>query len=99
MKVGIEIKVNPNATRAQKAKLGQFVEKVMKDFSTIAATKTPVRTGAARKAWHDSGSGVDTVAVNTKPYIQRLEDNWSKQTRGQGILKPTLESIKRKYKI
>jgi hypothetical protein len=99
MKVGIEIKVNPNATRAQKAKLGQFVEKVMNDFSTIAATKTPVRTGAAQKAWHASGSGVNTVAVNTKPYIQRLEDNWSTQTRGQGILKPTLNQIRKKYKI
>lgn len=98
MKLGIRVAFDPSFTSRQERQLGRFVETVMEDYSDIAASYTPVKTGAARAAWHTQGSGRSTEAVNTKPYIQRLDDNWSKQTRGRGILKPTTKQIRRKYR-
>jgi hypothetical protein len=45
---------------------------------------TPKRSGNARRRTVLSG---DQIEANY-PYAQRLEDNWSPQTRGQGILRP-----------
>jgi hypothetical protein len=98
MKVGIEVKFNPNFTRKITGELGKFVEDVMDSFVDIAYDKTPKATGAAARAWHTQGSRLNTTAVNLKPYIERLDNNWSKQTRGRGILKPTIQAIKRKYR-
>jgi hypothetical protein len=69
----------------------------MSDFRDIAAKRTPKRTGAASRAWKEQGTGADTVVSNDKPYIQRLDDGYSKQAPG-GILKPTIKEIRRKYK-
>lgn len=42
----------------------------------------------------------ETVLIgNTGPYIQKLEDNYSKRTNGQGIMQPTLEMITRVYQL
>jgi len=98
MKLGIKVDFDPSFARRRNEELGEFVETVMEDYSDVAARYTPVKTGAARRAWHTQGSGKQTAAVNNKPYIQRLDDNWSKQTRGRGILKPTTTEIRRKYR-
>ena len=97
MKLGIEIKLSPNFTRTQRELLGQFVESVMTDVRTIAARKTPKRSGSAARAWKEQGSGTNTVVANDKPYIQRLDEGYSRQAPG-GILKPTIKEIKRKYR-
>lgn len=97
MKVGIEVKFDPSFVRTQRGELGKFVESVMSDFQIIAAKKTPKRTGAASRAWKEQGSGADTVVENNKPYIQRLDEGYSKQAPG-GILKPTIKEIRRKYR-
>jgi hypothetical protein len=47
---------------------------------------TPIKSGNAR-----SNTDLTTnkkFIVGDYPYAQRLENNWSKQTRGQGIVKP-----------
>lgn len=42
----------------------------------------------------------ETVLIgNTGPYVQKLEDNYSKQTNGQGIVQPTMEMITRVYQL
>ena len=97
MKLGIEIKLSPNFTRTQRELLGRFTESVVRDAGVIAAKNTPKRSGAARGAWKQQGTGTDTQVANDKPYIQRLDQGWSKQAPG-GILKPTIREIKRKYR-
>lgn len=37
--------------------------------------------------------GQDYVIGNTGPYIDELENNYSDQTNGQGIMQPTIEQI------
>ena len=62
--------------------LPEFAEKTMKE-------KTPYRSGNAQRNTELQGN---TVTANY-PYAQRLEDNYSKQTRGQGIIAPTEKAI------
>jgi len=62
--------------------LHQFAETTMKE-------KTPYRDGNARRNTNLRGN---TVIANY-PYAQRLEDNWSPQTKGQGIIAPTEKAI------
>lgn len=42
--------------------------------------------------------GEQVIIGNTGPYIEQLENNYSIQTLGEGILKPTLDSILQVYK-
>ena len=64
--------------------LPEFAEEEMK-------SNTPVRTGNARRNTNLQGN---TVVANYG-YAQRLEDNWSKQTKGNGIITPTEKAIQR----
>lgn len=70
-----------NAKRALND-LPEFAEKTMR-------AKTPIRSGNARRNTNLQGNTV----VADYPYAQRLEDNWSSQTRGQGIITPTEQAI------
>lgn len=97
MKLGIEVILGPSFARTQREELGNFVESVMSDVRKIASQRTPKRSGAAARAWKEQGSGTQTVVANEKPYIQRLDEGYSKQAPG-GILKPTLKEIRRKYR-
>ena len=53
---------------------------------------TPRRSGNARR--HTQLR--TTTIVADYPYASRLENNWSPQTHGQGMIKPAIEAI-RKY--
>jgi hypothetical protein len=105
MKLGIKVDFGPGfSLRGQNGfsktlggELVAFTERVMSDVRDIAAKKTPRKTGAASRAWKKQGSKTDTVVENTKPYIQRLDEGYSRQAPG-GILKPTLKEIRRKYR-
>lgn len=67
--------------------LPEFAETTMKAFTPIAA----VRGGNARRNTNLQGN---TITADY-PYAQRLEDNWSPQTRGRGIIAPTEAAIQR----
>jgi hypothetical protein len=78
---------NKQMSKALKAldDLPEFAEAAMKQNTPIA----PVKGGNARRNTNLQGN---TVVANY-PYAERLEDNWSKQTRGQGIIAPTEKMI------
>jgi len=67
--------------------LPEFAETTMKAYTPIAA----VRGGNARRNTNLQGN---TVTADYA-YAQRLEDNWSPQTRGQGIIAPTEKAIQK----
>lgn len=77
---------NQQMTRARQAldDLPEFAETTMKRY-------TPIRSGNARRNTNLQGN---TVTADY-PYAQRLEDNWSPQTRGKGIIAPTEAAIQR----
>lgn len=51
---------------------------------------TPVRTGNARRSTMLRGNTIEA----DYPYAKRLEDNYSKQTKGKGISEPTIQDVK-----
>lgn len=67
--------------------LPEFAETTMKANTPIAR----VNGGNARRNTELRGNRV----VADYPYAQRLEDNWSPQTRGQGIIAPTEQAIQK----
>ena len=67
--------------------LPEFAETTMKSYTPIAR----VNGGNARRNTNLQGN---TISANY-PYAQRLEDNWSPQTRGQGIIGPTEKAIQK----
>ena len=52
---------------------------------------TPYRSGNARRNTILRGSSV----IADYPYAQRLEDNWSPQTNGDGMVAPTEKDIQK----
>jgi len=64
--------------------LPEFAEKTMQ-------SNTPIKSGNARRNTNLQGN---TVTANYA-YAQRLEDNWSSQTQGQGIIAPTEREIQK----
>lgn len=66
--------------------LPEFAETTMKANTPIAR----VNGGNARRNTNLRGN---KTVVADYPYAQRLEDNWSPQTRGQGIIAPTEKAI------
>jgi hypothetical protein len=50
---------------------------------------TPIDQGNARRNTVLQG----TTVVANYPYAERLENNWSSQTKGQGIIAPTEQAI------
>jgi len=64
--------------------LPEFAQSAMK-------SNTPIRSGNARRNTKLRG---DTVTADY-PYAERLENNWSPQTRGQGIIAPTEKDIQK----
>jgi len=77
---------NRQMAQAVKAVTGlpEFAQSAMK-------SNTPIRSGNARRNTNLRG---DTVTADYA-YAQRLEDNWSPQTRGQGIIAPTEQAIQK----
>jgi hypothetical protein len=66
--------------------LPEFAETTMKANTPIAR----VNGGNARRNTNLRGN---KTVVADYPYAQRLEDNWSPQTKGQGIIAPTEQAI------
>jgi len=50
---------------------------------------TPYKSGNAKR--HTSADG--NIIRADYPYAQRLDDNWSKQTKGKGLVKPTIDHL------
>lgn len=67
--------------------LPEYAEKTMKAYTPIAR----VNGGNARRNTNLQGNTV----IADYPYAQRLEDNYSPQTRGRGIIAPTEQEIQK----
>lgn len=77
--------------------LQRFVERLATDIQAAAKANTPVKTGNARRNWQKDTRQPGITVNNRVPYIERLEAGASKQAP-RGIIGPTLQQIKGKYK-
>ncbi len=91
----IKVRLTPPAKVTAKS-VRDDVKKELEGFSTDLLTNlrlsTPIDRGRARRGWTKRSSKDRVRLVNTVPYIERLESNYSKQTRGRGITKPAIRS-------
>lgn len=78
--------------------LAREVDRLRRDLTSALARNTPRRSGQARRSWRSQLTQTGARVENRQPYIGRLEDNWSQQTRGRGIIRPALEEVNIKYK-
>ena len=69
-----------------KKELSGFGEDLLKNLKAY----TPILKGRARRGWVKSESENKVKIRNNVPYIERLDANYSKQTRGRGIVKPAV---------
>jgi hypothetical protein len=93
--VDIKIKSNfanfKNRTQAIQRKL----DDLPKEFLPVVRKNTPIDTGNARRNTIIKDS---TTIRSDYPYAERLENNWSKQTRGQGFIKPSLRWLNQRIR-
>ena len=50
---------------------------------------TPIDKGNARRNTYANGNTI----YAEYPYAKRLDENWSKQTNGKGLVQPTLDHL------
>jgi hypothetical protein len=93
MKIGASVTVSPSLQRKLAGELGDYTQAIIEETRDVARKYTPKRSGSARKAWRVEGRGTQAVAVNDKPYIERLDAGSSRQAP-QGIVKPTIREIR-----
>jgi hypothetical protein len=85
------VKVNLTQFNRQMNKALNALDDLPEFAQSAMKSNTPIRSGNARRNTNLRGN---TVIANY-PYALRLEDNWSPQTRGQGIIAPTEQDIQR----
>jgi len=68
--------------RRQQQALAQLPGQALDQFRRL----TPIKSGNARSNTDLSGNNKQIIA--NYAYAQRLDNNWSRQTRGQGMVKP-----------
>jgi hypothetical protein len=98
MSLTIDISGLEGTQLALKKGLAKAVKEIAAATQTALVAKTPVKSGRARSGWTTTVTSTSFTSENRVPYIQRLEDNWSKQTRGRGIIGPALNQVKGKFK-
>lgn len=72
------------------------------EYTHMLKTTTPIRTGRARDGWKNlfrpvqiGRGGTFPLARNRVPYIERLDDGWSRQAP-RGIVEPALRKTRKK---
>jgi len=66
-------------------------------YASEVRSRTPIDQGRARRGWQKRSSGKDKVVYNKVPYIERLEQGWSKQAP-RGFTQQAVKSTVNKRK-
>lgn len=66
-----------------KAAIKQFVEEelvfLQDTYASQVRSRTPIKSGQARRGWQKRKAGLDRIVENRVPYIGRLENGYSHQ--------------------
>ena len=96
------MKISISNVSALDQDLKQVLIDAVKEVAQItweeAKKATPIKTGNARQKWTKNIGNTEFNIENRVPYIEALEKNHSKQTRGKGIIMPTLTQVKGRIK-
>lgn len=89
-----------NAIDNLKAQMQKDYDKFVTDFTSNLRVRTPIRTGAARRAWNKVGdlkigSGLTKrILTNSVGYASILDDGWSRQ-EPKGIVDNAFKQTKK----
>jgi hypothetical protein len=99
MSLKIEVRGINNIKDSLNEEFRGFVERIMDEVKAEIPKFTPKDTGRARNGWLRKGQGINSTVENPVPYVQYLEKPYVKSKQApQGIIGPTLTSIKGKIK-
>ena len=87
------------------AKVKQVIETIVEQektalqdiYASEVRSRTPIDKGRARRGWVKRSSGKDKIVQNRVPYIERLENGYSKQAPN-GFTKQAVTSTVNKRK-
>lgn len=85
-----------------KAEMGVTVNSAIRDLADNLVKRTPIDSGRAKRGWKrlkefEFNGQAQTVIRNDVPYIGVLDKGTSKQAPN-GIVEPSVQEIKRRYK-
>jgi len=92
--IDIRVKFNSNKVIAELSNdVAQMVRQVSQDLFDTLKQKTPVRSGRARRGWRLQRQGKLRYKVaNRVPYIDRLDEGYSKQAP-RGMTRPATREV------
>lgn len=85
-------KIIDEVRRDLNQELTEFGSDLLKNLQAF----TPIQQGRARAGWVKTQDRQSVKIKNIVPYIERLNENYSKQTRGRGIVKPAISQTRAK---
>lgn len=85
------------AMRGMEREIADYLNDAAEVYYQEVRKVTPVKSGNAKRNWSKSSSKDSFVVENRVPYIERLEEGWSKQAP-RGMTRPTLRAAKRRLK-
>ena len=77
--------------------IDQQVRLIAEDLFKTLERYTPKRSGRARSRWRFTGKDMEYQAINDAPYIQRLDNGYSKQSP-RGIQRPAIREVANKQR-
>jgi hypothetical protein len=99
MEIKIEVRGIADSIKKVEQDYHEFLERVADTITEEAPKFTPRRTGRARAGWENKSSTGEILVENSVPYVGYLEKPYVKSKQApQGIIGPTLTSVKRKFK-
>ena len=97
----LKIKVTPSAkmvTDQLADAVTDLVRQVSRNLFTEVKRFTPVKSGRARKGWKFRKRSDSQYRISNRvPYINRLDEGYSKQSPN-GIVRPAVQEVARKTK-
>ena len=96
------LKVAMSSPRKIISEIRKGIENDLQNFSSALLenlrNNTPLKEGRARRGWSMRKGRNSVKLQNRVPYIERLENNSSKQTNGRGIIKPALRETRSTFR-
>lgn len=87
MQVKIEVRGEENAIAELEQYVDTYISTLQDEIIRNVRPRTPIDTGQARSGWRKEQNAV----VNRVPYIERLEQGWSKQAP-RGFVKQSINT-------
>ena len=98
MSIKMKLKGSKDLKEKLKKHLSKMTDEMGSDYHKALRDNTPYDNGTAQAGWRLKKNKRGSTITNSVPYIQPLEDGWSKQFGGQGMTKPAKAVIEKNIK-